>query len=265
MGILFYFLVYLFPSISIEKFRVSSVWSDIGIRADRWMLRDIAIGFSLALGCLAVISLVALASGASFRQSMSYAPYQVLSLMFSIALRAACEEIVFRGVVYQAIEERFSPLIAALATSLAFSSAHFFNPDFSLLAFLNTLLAGLLLSAMYSLTKSLWLGIAFHATWNILLMLFVDYSYLKVNGFAPLTSLSFSGLYAQGFPSIIFGNEYGIEEGLITTLVLLCCFYPLAKVAQVSPYRAARLLKRSIAESALRDRSNDGSLVAPAK
>lgn len=81
-------------------------------------------------------------------------------------LVAIAEELLLRGYVLNNLMKSMHRLIALVISSVMFTLVHIFNPDFSWIGFLNILLAGILLGLPYIYTKSLWLPIALHFSWN---------------------------------------------------------------------------------------------------
>lgn len=77
------------------------------------------------------------------------------------------EELFFRGILFRYIEKAAGSWIALALTSAAFGAAHLGNPGatwFSSLAI--AVEAGILLGAVYMLTRRLWAAMGLHAAWN---------------------------------------------------------------------------------------------------
>ncbi len=96
--------------------------------------------------------------------------WPVVPPIFGLAVMSAvCEEIFFRGVLFRIIESSLGSLVAVLLSSLLFGAAHYFNPGATLLGAVGIgLEAGLALSALYMLTRRLWVCISMHFTWNLI-------------------------------------------------------------------------------------------------
>jgi len=80
--------------------------------------------------------------------------------------------------------------------------------------------------------------IAFHAVWN-----YIEYS---VFGRNPDPAI-FTGIPAQY--RWLFTGEYGIEQGLCTTVFLIFIIVLLPSITTVSPYAAAADFKQKYAEA----------------
>jgi len=77
------------------------------------------------------------------------------------------EELLFRGILFRYIEKAAGSWVALALTSALFGAAHLFNPGatwFSSLAI--AVEAGILLGAVYMLTRHLWAAMGLHAAWN---------------------------------------------------------------------------------------------------
>ncbi|WP_436524788.1 CPBP family intramembrane glutamic endopeptidase [Actinoplanes sp. HUAS TT8] len=80
---------------------------------------------------------------------------------------ATIEEILFRGVLFRIIEERWGSLVALIVSGLTFGGLHLLNPQASLWGALAIAIeGGLLAGAAYAATRSLWLPIGIHLGWN---------------------------------------------------------------------------------------------------
>ena len=89
----------------------------------------------------------------------------VYSLCFFIFVGIS-EELFMRGYILNNLMKSMNRWSALLVSSVLFSLMHIFNADFSWISFWNILLAGILLGLPYIYTKSLWLPVALHFSWN---------------------------------------------------------------------------------------------------
>lgn len=81
-------------------------------------------------------------------------------------LVALSEELLLRGYVLNNLMKSMHRIIALTISSIMFTLIHIFNSNSSWIGFLNIFLAGILLGLPYVYTKSLWLPIALHFSWN---------------------------------------------------------------------------------------------------
>jgi uncharacterized protein len=137
---------------------------------------------------------------------------ELVKVLFIFVAVALAEELVFRGYVLNNLMQSMKPEAALLLSAIIFAVAHSLNPDFNLTAFLNILLAGLLLGINYIFTRNLWFGMLLHFSWN-----FVQGSVLgfKVSG------LELPSLLQQNMRGsvLLTGGEFGLEASWLTTIV----------------------------------------------
>jgi membrane protease YdiL (CAAX protease family) len=80
---------------------------------------------------------------------------------------AVIEELLFRGVLFRIVEERWGSLVALIVSGLLFGGLHLINPHATVWGALAIAIeGGLLAGAAYSATRSLWVPIGIHLGWN---------------------------------------------------------------------------------------------------
>ena len=196
------------------------------------------LGSGLALASLMLTTLVAgcYAFGyVSIHWTGTQAPGSTLLATFGLILIAAVsEELVFRGFPLQVLVEGMGQWPAVITMSVIFGAMHLNNPNASLLGWVNTVLAGVLLSVAYIRARSLWLPYGIHVGWNIGLGF--------VLGF-PLSGLDLASLWTTGIAGsdTILGGGYGPEGGLLATFI----FASSALFVHRQEYRKRGLTARS--------------------
>ena len=139
---------------------------------------------------------------------------RMVGALVSVALLPAfTEELLFRGILFRWIEEFAGSWAALGVTSALFGLAHILNPGATWFSsFAIALEAGLLLGAVYMLTRSLWMPIGLHASWN-----FAE---------GPIFGVPVSGAHADGAlraaiagPPILSGGPFGLEASVIAVAV----------------------------------------------
>ncbi|MEO5681318.1 MAG: CPBP family intramembrane glutamic endopeptidase [Chitinophagaceae bacterium] len=138
-----------------------------------------------------------------------------LFISFGLMLIVAFyEEIVFRGYILNNLLTSFSKWPALVIAAFIFALAHLANPNFSVLAAINILLAGILLGLNYIYTRNLWFSIMLHFTWNFLQ--------------GPVLGYDVSGMHLQSLlqhevsgNTLLTGGKFGFEGSLIATLLQL--------------------------------------------
>ena len=193
----------------------------IGYKLHSGWWRDCLLG--LALGTAAIALAVAIATTFSalefeWRNAETVTLLTgLLGLFIFFAISAAFEELLVRGFVFQALARDISPVAALVITSVGFALLHLRNPEVSIFALANTILAGVWLGVAYLKTRSLWLATALHTAWNF------SMAYLFGLPVSGLTAFSQSGVLL-GLPETplwISGGSYGPEGGAAATLTLI--------------------------------------------
>jgi len=132
--------------------------------------KELALGFGIGVGSIALTALIMYAAGglrytAQPGDLRGWAAAAVRTLGM-LAVPAFAEEVLFRGYAFQATARVTGPLAATVAGSALFAAVHANNPSVGPLGFVNIFLAGVLLSAAYLKTRSLWFAGALHLGWN---------------------------------------------------------------------------------------------------
>ncbi|MEI6091876.1 MAG: type II CAAX endopeptidase family protein [bacterium] len=237
-------------SLMIESWRAESRASLFGIQLDNQFFKNIFLGLFLVLTSYIVIIAARKLTGSVFTVNPEFTKDLLFKTIAICLLVAIYEEIFARGIIFQALIEKFGVYTSSIFVSVIFATLHLFNPSISVISFLVTFFASLILCAMYIQTKSLWLPISFHFFWNLLQILFLD---SNVSGIYFVKYLLISKqenlLEKWGF-----GGVYGIEGGLIVLILEILIFIFVLKVPKTKPEINALLFKRSIAESKLREK-----------
>jgi uncharacterized protein len=204
----------------------------VGLGLHQWTARELGFGTLIGLGMAFVAWGIVAASGTLRWQGMDdFGTYALVSL--SIIFNAAGEELMFRGYLFQRGIEILGTTTATILGAAIFALAHLFNPYLSWLAIVNIFLAGIFFSLCYLRTGSLWLPMAAHATWNLVLA--------KVLG-VTVSGLDFGrSLLAVGDisgPDWLTGGGFGPEGGAAATVALLLGTVALLKIPAItySPY-----------------------------
>lgn len=161
-----------------------------------------------------------------------------VGLVGFMAVVAATEELMYRGVLFRIIEGWTGTWIALTVTSLLFGLAHLVNPNATLWGALAIAIeAGGLLTAAYVATRKLWLPIGLHLGWNIAGSAIFSTEVSGNNTPLGLLDASTSG------PLLITGGEFG-PEGSVYSIVF--CMVAAAVFIRVA-YRRGHMvpLRRS--------------------
>ncbi|KLI05306.1 membrane protein [Mycolicibacterium conceptionense] len=155
-----------------------AVWRGNGPRLDfrwQWSWRAAGLGFVFGLGGLFVTLPAALlyqsivgpdatsAVGAVYQGVRTSWPLAVVVLLLVAGIAPICEEVVYRGLLWGALEQRWGRITAAIVSTLVFALAHLEPQRAPLLLVVAIPIA---LARLYS--DSLWGGIVAHQVTNLL-------------------------------------------------------------------------------------------------
>lgn len=138
------------------------------------------------------------------------------ALMGMVLLAASVdEELTFRGYPFQRLVEAVGPVGAIAVFSGLFGIMHWLNPSASWISTLNTCLIGIPLAVAYLRTRSLWLSIGLHFSWN-----FVQGYLLGLPVSGILLSSPLIRPEVHGSPWLT-GGPYGPEASLLVSGVII--------------------------------------------
>lgn len=225
-------------SIIIELIDPNSRAFNFGFLIDKHTKTHIFQGFILVVATILIFLILSLISSGNFETYPLERDLLLSSLLFTLAT-AFTEELLFRGVIFQAIFARFGAGTAIFLSSLIFAVAHLFNPNISFLSTLNIFLAGILFGVIYVKTYSLWMAISFHFFWNLFLELFLG---SRVSGINFGNTILYADL--SKLPTWISGGNFGIEGSVITTFLLLAFMYYVFRYTPLSPNNSAGFYRK---------------------
>ncbi|HHW36499.1 MAG TPA: CPBP family intramembrane metalloprotease [Bacillales bacterium] len=191
----------------------------LGLELNSLSMKDFGFGLFLGGAMMTLIFFVLLVTGQLSLKGSLFAPdlsiYSFTFLLLFIAVGFS-EEIFFRGYIMKTMEDRHnSKWLLYVMSALIFSLFHGMNPNVSVFGLINIGLVGLLFSYMYDATKSLWMPIGYHITWN--------YFQGNVFGF-PVSGTDPHGLYqitTENSAKLFTGGDFGPEGGLLATLFII--------------------------------------------
>ena len=135
----------------------------------------------------------------------------------AIALSSAIfEEILFRGIIFRIVEEKWGSIIALVVSALIFGFLHIFNKNASIYSTIAIAAeAGILLAAAYIYAKNLWLPIFLHFAWN--------FAEAGIYGAVISGNVTNKSLFTAKFsgPQLLTGGAFGPENSLQAVLFCL--------------------------------------------
>ncbi|EPH06811.1 hypothetical protein HMPREF1531_00413 [Propionibacterium sp. oral taxon 192 str. F0372] len=193
------------------------------------------LGVGLILGAATISAAVAvLAVSHGYHVTGINHDYWMWGDLMTLGFTAAIvEEITFRGVLFRLLEEWVGTWGAIIGSAISFGLIHTGNPLGTWTGAIGIAMeAGLLLGALYALTRSLWTVMGLHFAWNMML--------------GPVFGLVVSGTSSRGHgwldstvtgPTWMTGGVFGIEASWITitlaTLLGIATMVVLARSHQV--------------------------------
>jgi membrane protease YdiL (CAAX protease family) len=195
--------------------------ASVGFKLHRGWMKDFSLGSVIGGSSLAIAVGIAAAAGAvTFTAPTEHGAMLArgLAITFSFFLiSAATEELIFRGFAFQALAHDLGGAAAIGITSLLFGIAHLGNDNASAFSTINTILAGVWLGLAYLITRSLWLAVALHYSWNFAMVFVFG---LPVSGLATFNELSWLKGHPGG-PAWVSGGSYGPEAGIGATVAVI--------------------------------------------
>lgn len=171
------FLFWMIRLLIVERYRLD--WRALGLRAVNWQwlaavpLVNALLIFSDVLFLRALVAVFG--PSRTWPQQLSQSTLDatqqpaLLALMMitGLVLTPMIEELLFRGVLYQALRRRMSPGSAALLSALVFALMHG-----QLILLIPFTIMGMILALIYERSGSLWPTILVHACNNGIILLF---------------------------------------------------------------------------------------------
>jgi membrane protease YdiL (CAAX protease family) len=179
----------------------------------RDLMLGLAIGTALQLIILAILAAThsvhySLAGGFSLHSLRWIA---LNTLLFAVA--ATVEELSFRGYALRWLAWSIGAPAALVLSGIVFGAGHGFNDGATFFSTANTALAGILLGIPYIRTRSMWMQIGIHWSWNLVLATIVS---------LPVSGLNFGPhlfITEDSGPHWLTGGKYGPEGGALVTIV----------------------------------------------
>ncbi len=188
----------------------------MGLKKEKF-LPNYAIGMVIGFAAYsATLGITALAGAANYEGGGFRNPLMYAVICVGWIIQGAEEEIVCRGYMMATLSTKMPLWVAVLVSSASFGIMHFFNAGFSILAFINITLVGIVFALLAIRCNSLIPSCAFHSVWN----------WAQGNFYGMPVSGNASGPSVMKFSlpegmDIWTGGAFGVESGLGTTIVMV--------------------------------------------
>lgn len=177
-------------------------------------LFDFVFGLSLGTILMLIGFLLTVILGAVEITSINFNSLAIFKYAIMFALVSVHEEVLIRGFLLNNLTKATNKYVAIAISSIVFAILHLYNSGITIIAFVNIMLAGTLLSSAYVHTKNLWFPIGLHFTWNF------------TQG--PILGFDVSGQNIQSIIEqkttgsvLITGGNFGFEASILATIILL--------------------------------------------
>ncbi len=176
---------------------------------------DIVWGFLTGLILMVIGYFVLKFSNNLEVEAIKYDSLAIFGSLFFFTMVGISEELLFRGyILNNLMESSKNKYIALLISALLFALMHGLNPNISILAITNLILAGLALGITYIHTKNLWFPIFLHISWN--------YFQGPIFGFEVSGTITKSVIKQKVTGSeLITGGDFGFEGSILLTFLLI--------------------------------------------
>ncbi|MBX9467699.1 MAG: CPBP family intramembrane metalloprotease [Rhizobium sp.] len=177
------------------------------------MGRELGLGLIAGAGLCTLCVVILMLLGVYHIEGIN--PPSLMLASVAMALSSGVfEELLHRGTIFRNVEALAGSWIALLVSAVIFGLVHLTNPDGNIVGALAiTIEAGLLLAALYLVTRRLWLSFGAHIAWN----------FTQSGIFSGSVSGAFEqpGLFKAVIegPQLLTGGAFGMEASIIALIV----------------------------------------------
>ena len=187
----------------------------------RFSLRPIWVAAAVIMPCL--VSLVLCLTPGHWQNNMlnKSEVWQIVTraIFFSGIGAGLVEEMLFRGVIMNAMEKRWNRYVAIFAPSVLFGLIHIIGNDLDLLSIIQLIIAGSVVGILFSLVTyesgNVWNSAVMHAIWNIVMIGRI----LQISESAEELTIYNYVLDTDSF--LITGGDFGVEASVVAILAYL--------------------------------------------
>ncbi|WP_373300169.1 CPBP family intramembrane glutamic endopeptidase [Lentilactobacillus fungorum] len=173
----------------------------------------------LIIGCLLICVIVAINVVTGSIQLIWVPNISLLNtLIYGIGfmIQGLSEEVIFRGYLMIGLCTRFSIKVSIVLSSLIFTLAHTSNGGSSIVSITNLFLFSIVCSLIVYSHQNIWIIASLHGAWNFVMGVVFGSEISNLS--LPSSLFQFQLVPTR---SILSGGNFGIEGGIITTVILL--------------------------------------------
>ncbi|MBN1819114.1 MAG: CPBP family intramembrane metalloprotease [Prolixibacteraceae bacterium] len=134
----------------------------------KYLLKEIIIGLTTGIFLLSAVFVVLLLLNQIEIENIQFDTFSFINYLLIFIMVGIYEELLIRGYFLGTFMNLTNKYIALIITAILFSLMHIMNANFSLIPFINIVLAGILLGVVYIHTRRIWFPMALHIIWNFL-------------------------------------------------------------------------------------------------
>lgn len=176
-------------------------------------IRNLGFGLLLGLVYFAVVTAVISLCGCYRIAAYHFDSTAFFSSLATFFVVAVGEEVLFRGIIYRLIDQKWGMWPSLIVSALLFGFTHIFNDNATVWSSVAiSIEAGLFLAVIYKFTGSLWAPIGLHWSWNFIQGPVLGFA-VSGNGTKSVFDAAISG------PDIISGGPFGAEASIVACLI----------------------------------------------
>lgn len=181
-------------------------------------LHDYLIGMLIGFAMLTSVVLLNILFGAMSFDGLNKSVSIGIILLYLVGfiIQGMSEEVIFRGYLMNSIGGKHSMTLAVLISSGAFSLAHILNPGVTFLGIVNIMLFGIFMGLYMICFDNIWGASAIHSIWNFSQGNIFG---ISVSGTGSIQTVLYTS--ADNSKALINGGNFGVEGGLVSTIVLV--------------------------------------------
>ncbi len=185
---------------------------------------DVRLGFGIGFLYFVAITLTMILIGSYRIEGINIDIEQILQNFFLMIVVAIGEEIVFRGIIYRMIADRYNMYVALVVSALLFGFIHITNPGATVWSsFAISIEAGIMLGLAYSYRQTLWVPIGIHLSWNFSQGQIFGYAVSGMDIPSPIIQPVITG------HELVTGGAFGAEASVIAVVLSFVISYMLYK------------------------------------
>ncbi|MCW6109285.1 CPBP family intramembrane glutamic endopeptidase [Clostridium sporogenes] len=216
------FSIHLIITILYCKFIEKRSLESMGI-VKKKIVKSYFLGTGIAVILVCIIFILCVFSGAVvyYGKNNDINMTLILAYLGGFIIQGAMEEIMCRGFLMNSLLYKIPTNIAILGSSFMFAFPHFStlfqsNIIVAIVGIINLLLFSTVVSLLMIKYNNIWVSCAVHSVWNFALAIIIGINLSGSNSASSVFKFN-----ANENMKLLSGGKYGIEAGLICTIVLI--------------------------------------------